>query len=70
MIINNLLQFSSVRYCKAKMYNILHHFPVWLSIKLVCVEGQRGGGTLNFWGGGTFEIPYHIQRQFCFFTLD
>ena len=33
------------------MYNILHHFPVWLSIKLVCVEGQGEGSTLNFFKG-------------------
>ena len=53
------------------MYKILHHFPVWLSINLVCVESQRGGGGGG--GGGatsTVEIPsYHIQCQFCFFTL-
>ena len=56
------------------MYNILHHFPVWLSIKLVCVEGQGERGTLNFfffWGGATstLDITYHIQCQCCFFTL-
>ena len=57
------------------MYNILHHFPVWLSIKLVCVEGQGEGSTLNFFKGGggatsTLEITFLIQCQFCFFTLD
>ena len=56
------------------MYNILHHFPVWLSIKLVCVEGQGEGGTLNFFRGGggatsTLDITYYIQCQFCLFTV-
>ena len=57
------------------MYNILHHFPVWLSIKLVCVEGQGEGSTLNFFKGGggatsTLDITFLIQCQFGFFTLD
>ena len=57
------------------MYNILHHFPVWLSIKLVCVEGQGEGSTLNFFKGGggaasTLDITFLIKCQFCFFTLD
>ena len=57
------------------MYNILNHFPVWLSIKLVCVEGQGEGSTLNFFKGGggatsTLDTTFLIQCQFCFFTLD
>ena len=48
------------------------NIPVWLSIKFVCVEGQRGGGGvllfIFFLGGGT-HLKYHTTFNVNFSSL-